>query len=56
MIFGLFNSHSSIILCDFNARLNDWWVGDTQSSEGSQIVSLTTSMALNNEYQNQYIS
>ena len=50
-----FNPDFSIILCDFNARLNNWWVGDTQISEGSQIVSLTTSMTLDNEYQNKHI-
>ena len=38
-----FNSDFSIILGDFNARLNNWWVGDTQASEGSRIDSLTTS-------------
>ena len=51
-----FNPDFSITLSDFNARLNNWWVGDTQTSEGSQIVSLTTSMALDNEYQNKHIS
>ena len=38
-----FNPDFSIILGDFNARSNKWWVGDTQTSEGSQIDSLTTS-------------
>ena len=51
-----FNPDFSIILSDFNARLNNWWVGDTQTSEGSQIVSLTTSLVLDNEYQNKHIS
>ena len=51
-----FNPDFSITLSDFNARLYNWWVGDTQTSEGSQIVSLTTSMALDNEYQNKHIS
>ena len=34
-----FNSDFSIILGNFNARLSDWWVGDTQTSEGSRIDS-----------------
>ena len=38
-----FNPDFSIILGDFNARSNTWWVGDTQTSEVSQIDSLTTS-------------
>ena len=38
-----FNPDFSIILGDFNARLNKWWVGDTETSEGSQIDFLTTS-------------
>ena len=38
-----FNSDFSFILGDFNARLNKWWVSDTQTFEGSQIDSLTTS-------------
>ena len=38
-----FNPDFSIILSNFNARLSTWWVGDTQTSEGSQIDSLTTS-------------
>ena len=38
-----FNPEFSIILGDFNVRSNKWWVGDTQTSEGSQIDSLTTS-------------
>ena len=29
-----------IIFGDFNARLNDWCVGDTQTSEGSRIDTL----------------
>ena len=33
----------SSILGNFNARSNKWWVGDTQTSEGSRIDSLTTS-------------
>ena len=37
-----FNSDFSFILGDFNARSKKWWVGDTQTSEGSQIDSLTT--------------
>ena len=28
-----FNPDFSIILGDFNARPNKWWVGDTQTSE-----------------------
>ena len=32
-----FKSDFSIILGDINARLNNWWVGDTQTSEGSGI-------------------
>ena len=35
--------HFSIILGDFNARSNNWWQGDTQTSEGSRIDYLTTS-------------
>ena len=38
-----FNPDFSIILGNFNARSNKWWVGDNQISEGSQIDSLTTS-------------
>ena len=38
-----FNPDISIILGDFNARSKKWWVGDNQTSEGSQIDSLTTS-------------
>ena len=37
------NPHFSIILGDFNVRSNNWWQGDTQTSEGSQIDYLTTS-------------
>ena len=37
------NPHFSIILSDFYARSNNWWQGDTQTSEGSQIDCLTTS-------------
>ena len=37
------NPHFSIILGDFIARSNNWWQGDTQTSEGSQIDYLTTS-------------
>ena len=29
------NPHFSIILGDFNARSNNWWQGDTQTSERS---------------------
>ena len=29
------NPHFSIILGDFNVRSNNWWQGDTQTSEGS---------------------
>ena len=36
------NPHFSIILGDFNVRSNNWWQGDTQTSEGSQIDYLTT--------------
>ena len=36
-----FNPDFSIIPGDFNTRLDKWWVGDTQTSEGSQIDSLT---------------
>ena len=38
-----FKSDFSIILGDINARLNNWWVGYTQTSEGSGIDSFTTS-------------
>ena len=37
------NPHFSIIIGDFNVRSNNWWQGDTQTSEGSQIDYLTTS-------------
>ena len=37
------NPDFSIILGDFNVRSNNWWQGDTQTSEGSQIDYLTTS-------------
>ena len=36
------NPHFSIILGDLDATTN-WWQGDTQTSEGSQIDYLTTS-------------
>ena len=29
------NPHFSIILPDFNTRSNNWWKGDTQTSERS---------------------
>ena len=35
--------HFSIILRHFNVRSNNWWQGDTQTSEGSRIDYLTTS-------------
>ena len=35
------NSHFSIILGDFNARSNNWWQGDTQTSKGSRNDYLT---------------
>ena len=35
--------HFSIILGDFNARTNNWWQDDTQTSEESKIDYLTTS-------------
>ena len=38
-----FNPDFSIILGNFNARLNNWWRGDTKTSEVSRIDSLTTS-------------
>ena len=37
------NPHFIIILGDFNARSNNWWQDDTQTSEGSRIDYLTTS-------------
>ena len=37
------NPHFSIILGDFNARSNNWWQGDTQTSKGLRIDYLTTS-------------
>ena len=37
------NLHFSIIPGGFNARSNNWWQGDTQTSEGSWIDYLTTS-------------
>ena len=49
-----FNPDFSIILGDFNARSNKWWVGDTQTSEGSQNDSLTTSYGFR-QYQTQQI-
>ena len=33
-----FNPDFSIILGDFNARSNNWWVGNTQTSESLQIL------------------
>ena len=39
----LFYPDFSIIFGNFNVRSNKWWVGDTQTSEGSQIDSLTAS-------------
>ena len=38
-----FNPDFLIILGDFNARWNNWWVDDTQTSEGSQVDSFKTS-------------
>ena len=38
-----FDPDFSIIFGNFNVRSNNWWVGDTQTSEGSQIDSLTAS-------------
>ena len=38
-----FDPDFSIIFGNFNVRSNKWWVGDTQTSEGSQIDSLTAS-------------
>ena len=38
-----FKPDFSIILGDFNVRLNEWWFADTQISEGSEIDSFTTS-------------
>ena len=35
------NPHFSIILGDFNARSNNWWQGDTQTSKGSRNDYLT---------------
>ena len=37
------NPHFSIILGHFNTRSNNWWQGDTQTSEGSRIDYLITS-------------
>ena len=37
------NPHFSVILGDFNARSNNWWQDDTQTSEGSRIDYLATS-------------
>ena len=37
------NPHFSIILADFNTRSNNWWKGDTQTSERSRFDYLTTS-------------
>ena len=37
-----FNPDFSITLGDFNARSNDMWVGDTKTSRGSRVDSLTT--------------
>ena len=50
-----FNPDFSIILGDFNARSNKWWVGDTQTSEGSQINSLSTSYGFRQLNQKQLI-
>ena len=41
-----FNPGFSILLGDFNARLNNWWGVDTQTSEVSWVDSLTTSYGL----------
>ena len=49
-----FNPDFSIILGDFNARSYKWWVGGTQTSEGSQNDSLTTSYGFR-QYQTQQI-
>ena len=38
-----FKPDFSIILGDFNARSNSWWIGDIETSEGSGINALTTS-------------
>ena len=38
-----FNPGFSVILGDFNAKFKNWWHCDTQTSEDSQIDSLTTS-------------
>ena len=38
-----FKPDFSIILGDFNARSNSWWIGDIETSEGSRINALTTS-------------
>ena len=38
-----FNPDFLIILGDFDGRSNNWWVSDTQTSEGSRTDSLTTS-------------
>ena len=37
------NPHFSIILGDFNVRSNNWWQGDTLTSEALRIDYLTTS-------------
>ena len=38
-----FKPDFSIILGNFNARSNSWWIGDIEASEGSRINALTTS-------------
>ena len=50
-----FNPDFSILLGDFNARSNKRWVGDTQTSEGSQINSLSTSYGFRQLNQKQLI-
>ena len=50
-----FNPDFSILLGDFNTRSNKWWVGDTQTSEGSQINSLSTSYGFRQLNQKQLI-
>ena len=42
------NPHFSIILPDFNTRSNNWWKGDTQTSERSRLIISQLLIVFNN--------
>ena len=44
------NPHFSIILGNFNARPNNWWQGDTQTSTGLRIDYLTINIKINTHF------